>query len=116
MKPKLSNELDAVRNSAPEMPQIHPNTEQPLQWIFTQQASTATSLGNTSGDGKMRDVYILKLVVTIIYVKGLLRLEGHQKLFRPLMSYGSASGKRRQKTDPVGFLPRGGGGHWVLIV
>ena len=35
MKPKLSNELDAMRNSAPEMPQVHPNTEQPLQLSFT---------------------------------------------------------------------------------
>ena len=35
MKPKLSNELDAMRNSTPEMPQVHPNTEQPLQLSFT---------------------------------------------------------------------------------
>jgi len=79
MKPKLLNELDAMRNSAPEKPQIHPITEQPLQLIFTQQASTDASLGYTSGDGEMRDVYILRLVVTIIFVKGSLRLEDHQK-------------------------------------
>lgn len=75
MKPKLSNELDAMRNSAPEMPQIHSNTEQPLQLIFTQQASTDASLGDTSGDGETRDVYILRLVVAIIFVKGLFRLK-----------------------------------------
>lgn len=76
MKPKLSNELDAMRNSAPEMPQIHSNTEQPLQLIFTQQASAAdASIGDTSGDGETRDVYILRLAVTIIFVKGLFRLK-----------------------------------------
>lgn len=80
MKPKLSNELDAMRNSAPEMPQIHSNTEQPLQLIFTQQTSTDASLGDTSGDGETRDVYILRLVVIYDNIcKRIVQIEGHQK-------------------------------------
>ena len=70
-KLKLSNELDAMWNSACEMLQIHLNTEQTIAVDFYATSIYSCLLGDTSGDGAMRDGYILWLAVTMIFVKGL---------------------------------------------